>query len=89
MSTKELIARITSYKGGFDGYPSMTGHDEALIQHALSEGAYQDTIVMLSYLASEHARTPEQYKSAYYFITDYIQSVWACNMIEGDNPNFA
>lgn len=83
-----LIDRMVSYNGNFDGYPTMTCSDEALIDEAYKafDDAELSIVAFLSYIASENVTNKDQYRSAKQFILDWVETCWSCNMIEGGNP---
>lgn len=96
-ATSALIERMLSFDGAFDGYPSMWCSDEALIWDALEENSkntspiegvfnHGDGVVLMSYLASVHVTTREQYYNCRNFIDDFVAACWAANMGEGSNP---
>lgn len=92
-ATQELINRMLSYDGNFDGYPSMTCDDEGLIQAAVKENNQptdlynpSDSVILMSFLASEHCTTRAQYDNAKRFILDAVATAWEANMCEGSNP---
>jgi hypothetical protein len=88
MSNLALIERMLSYDVNarpFDGYPSINGGDDALIDGALEESASGNPLVYLCFLASQHAETPTQYRNAKDYIDAYVESVWDCNMAEECN----
>lgn len=97
-ATQSLVARMLSFDGNFDGYPSMYCEDEGLVFAAVAENADQesdlptvsdgDGVVLMSYLASEYVTTREQLKSCRNFITAFVDSAWLTNMTEGSNPIF-
>lgn len=88
--TEQLVARMLSFDGFFDGYPSMTETDIDLICGALSEndinsGGMHCAVQLMSYLASCAVKTKEQYENAKSFVANYVANVWEANMSEGDN----
>lgn len=85
MHTQKLVDRMLTYDGLFDGYPSMSEADVGLILQASGD---DNPIVVISYLASEYAKTPDQLTRARAYLNDYVQNVWVCNMMEGENPVF-
>lgn len=91
--TQTLIDRMLNFSAGsvFDGYPGITCYDVSLI-HSVSGIEFEDgmlvscPIVFLSYLASENAKTREQYDNCKRYISAYVADAWETNMCEGDNP---
>jgi len=92
-SAEKLADRMINFDGFFDGYPSMTCFDEVLIQNAFVEvnecmpqhKDLIDAIPLMCFLASEHAKTEQQYTNCRKFIDAYIECAWDANMCEGDN----
>lgn len=84
-----LVERMLSFgeNDSFDGYPSMSCSDEGLIFEAHDEHPEGCVIAYLTYLASVHVKTPEQYANARRYIYAYVDRAWDANMTEGDNPN--
>lgn len=82
----------------FDGYPSMTCLDEALIADAIREYRQQpegwdpyleDNIILtLSYLASEFATQPAETANCARFVMACAQNILTCNLTEGDAPGY-
>ena len=84
--TQALIARMLSFDGQFDGYPTMSCADEGLIEGALEENPGQSVLALVCYLASEHVTNPEQYRASRAFVRAWVDTCWECNMSEGSNP---
>lgn len=97
-ASQALVARMLSFDGNFDGYPSMSCSDEGLIFSAIAENASNvrddgvsnssDGVVLMSFLASEHVTTREQLTACRNFITAFVDAAWFANMCEGNNPVF-
>ena len=98
VQTKEqaLANRMIAFEGGYDGGYSTSGLDDALIQEAIEEANapterdLQTTEMgYLCYVASEYAKTHEQYHNAKAFILAYVDSCWDINMCEGGNAIYS
>lgn len=91
---QRLIERMTSYRGGFEGYPSMRETDLDIIQEAIEANKKENgedfctDMGYLCYLASEHCNNIKTYSNAKRYLMDYMENVWQCNMMEGDNKTF-
>lgn len=91
-AVEQLVQRMLTYDGNFDGYPSMTCSDEELIWAAVKErndgkeGTEGGAITLVAWLASESAKTLEQYDRCFGFYNAFVSVCWACNMQEGSNP---
>ena len=90
-----LIERMLSFRGNFDGYPSITCSDETLIDNALREyskvyGSDDPNAMhgpaLISYWASESVQSQEQYHNAKHFLRAWVECARQCNMTEGENP---
>lgn len=83
-ATRRLIERMRTYDGDLDAtedipmaWDSYAGEE--------NEG---DTLPHLCQVAAEHCHDWKELMSARAFIRDYINTVWACSMIEGNNPAY-
>jgi hypothetical protein len=84
---QRLIARMLSFDGNFDGYPSMTCEDENLIFAAYAENHDTDGNIpaYLAMLACEHVAQKQEYANARAFFDAFNDAAWQANMCEGCN----
>lgn len=85
---QKLLARMFAFSEGssLDSYPGLSCTDDLLIQGAMDEGKFEDGVLMMCFLASEHARTRADYDNAKRYIQHWVEVAWLCNMQEGANP---
>jgi len=89
--TNALIARMISFDENavYDGYPTMTCSDEALIEASCI--AASDTVDWMRhtcFVASEYAAKPQHVQNCQRFIKAMMETCFACNMIEGSNDSY-
>lgn len=88
---EKLQARMFAFDAAetFEGYPCNSAPDVDLVYAAVehsNRGADLKTndVVTICTIASG-AQTAEQYRNARRFLDAYVDDVWTCNMIEGEN----
>jgi len=96
-SNKDLSALILRMQNfdesqSFQGYPTMIDTDDQLIYASIESTcgkSESSSAVHVAYVASEYCTTKVHYENAQRYYLAMLESIWDCNMSEGNNSYYA